>query len=487
MALLQEPVPYLAEGGKSATAPATVWEHLLAALRFTESHLGSHGLPLILQSDWNDCVGRFARQGRGQTVFAAQQYIYAMRLMRELAERAARPRCRLMDRPGHHPPVRRLLNPPPGTANGGGAGYDDDGAPLGSTSSPFGKLWLNPQSWAVLSQTGSIQQQRTGMDAVAAKLDTGIGLQILTPGFKTYPDDPDPFSGYAPGCGENAAIFCHANSWGHHRRIPPGQRHPRLEILPPAHPAPGTSEGRAPALSCRALRLRQQHHRPPENVRFGFANVGQLTGTAAWMEVAVTQYLLGICPQLTGLRVDPCIPADWRHFEVHRRYRGRQLHIRVDNPHGVQQGVRSIRVDGTEISVSRGPVIPAKLLETGTDHEVIVVMANKGVRFTYLEHGSPPLRPLVFARLRDHDIAMPQQTAELSPGPQPLHGLDLLSIMGQAAAVPLAAAGHDRVLPQLPYPRESSPFPRPARHQLSPPAHPQPRFRSLHRSSIAKR
>lgn len=44
-----------------------------------------------------------------------------------------------------------------------------------------------------------------------------------------------------------------------------------------------------------------------------------LTGTAAWMWYAITQFILGIKPSYEGLEINPCIPAGWKGFNVKRR------------------------------------------------------------------------------------------------------------------------------------------------------------------------
>jgi len=87
----------------------------------------------------------------------------------------------------------------------------------------------------------------------------------------------------------------------------------------------------------------------PENDRFGWANVEQITGTAPWMDVASTQYLLGVRATLAGLRIDPCIPAAWEIFTVQRRYRGCDLRITVLNPEHISKGVASTTLDGESI------------------------------------------------------------------------------------------------------------------------------------------
>lgn len=45
--------------------------------------------------------------------------------------------------------------------------------------------------------------------------------------------------------------------------------------------------------------------------------------------MAITQYILGIRPELTGLRVEPIIPKDWEGFQVVRDFRGVRYDISV--------------------------------------------------------------------------------------------------------------------------------------------------------------
>ena len=71
-----------------------------------------------------------------------------------------------------------------------------------------------------------------------------------------------------------------------------------------------------------------------------------LTGTAAWMWYAITQFILGIKPSYEGLEINPCIPSDWKGFNVKRKFRGAEYHITVKNPDGVCKGIQSITVDG---------------------------------------------------------------------------------------------------------------------------------------------
>jgi cellobiose phosphorylase len=94
----------------------------------------------------------------------------------------------------------------------------------------------------------------------------------------------------------------------------------------------------------------------------GEAKNSWLTGTAAWSLVAITQWILGIRPSPAGLVIDPCIPRQWRGYQVTRRFRGRIYRIEVRNPAGVCRGVRSLLVNGRRIE---GNTVPLTLGGTG--------------------------------------------------------------------------------------------------------------------------
>jgi cellobiose phosphorylase len=87
----------------------------------------------------------------------------------------------------------------------------------------------------------------------------------------------------------------------------------------------------------------------------GEAKNSWLTGTGAWSFVTASQYILGVQPDFTGLRIDPCIPKKWKGFTVQRKFRGVTYTITVNNPRGKSKGVKSLVIDGQRIA---GNVIP---------------------------------------------------------------------------------------------------------------------------------
>ncbi|HLP24209.1 MAG TPA: N,N'-diacetylchitobiose phosphorylase, partial [Acidobacteriota bacterium] len=107
------------------------------------------------------------------------------------------------------------------------------------------------------------------------------------------------------------------------------------------------------------------------NRNAGKSRVPWLSGTASWSHHTALQWILGVRPELDGLRVDPCIPKVWPGFTVERVFRGTTYKIDVKNPAGVSKGVKSLVVDGKEVA---GNLIPL----AGGDRKVVKVQVTLG-------------------------------------------------------------------------------------------------------------
>ncbi len=345
--ILDKKVCYLADDHISDGEEATVWEHLLAAIDYTQNNLGSHGLPLTYKGDWNDIIHKFSEAGKGESVFAAQQYAKILELTIEMAKYIgdSENESKLTD---YLSQQQENINKYCWNGKWWYRCFDDDGNPIGSEADRFGKIWLNSQTWSVIGNSGTAEMQRAAMDAVKERLDTGVGLMKLAPGFETYPEITDPFSGYNPGTGENGAVFCHAHTWAVVAEA----------ILGNGENAWKYYNDLVPHNCIEKLGVERYQSEPyswcsnivgyPNNKQ-GWGNVSHISGTVAWMNVAATQYLLGVRPVLKGIEFDPCIPKSWDGFKVERDYRGTRLYVTVENPQHISKGVKYIEVDGQKI------------------------------------------------------------------------------------------------------------------------------------------
>lgn len=65
--------------------------------------------------------------------------------------------------------------------------------------------------------------------------------------------------------------------------------------------------------------------------------------------------LLGLRPAEGGIRIEPCLPADWPGYGATLRWGPGELRIRVENPDRLGHGPSSVEVDGEPWEE---PVIP---------------------------------------------------------------------------------------------------------------------------------
>lgn len=322
VAYLDTQAPYF-DGGSG-----TIWEHIKQSIRFTTQNMGAHGFPLMLSSDWNDMLYKVCRKGKGESIWTGMQFAVALRMMQELAERKGEPEfaaeckalyarqqalCRTLAWDGAW--FRRCIT--------------DEGRFIGSKSEPQAKIWLNTQSWAVLSGLGTQEQQIQAMDSVKKYLDTDLGIKKIHPAMTTdYPTKEENLTCYNKGCGENGSVFCHANTWAIIAECmlkrPENAWKYYHQLLPMiAQKTAGAERYKAEPY------VYSSNIFGPESDKFGLANVSWLTGTAAWMYLAATQYILGIRPTWDGLEIDPCLPEHLLPAKVTRVFRGCRYEITI--------------------------------------------------------------------------------------------------------------------------------------------------------------
>ena len=75
--------------------------------------------------------------------------------------------------------------------------------------------------------------------------------------------------------------------------------------------------------------------------------------------VGCVEGILGLRPDLNGIRLAPSVPKDWESFVIDKNFRGKHLHITVNNPDHKESGFSALSVNGT---VLEDNYIPEELL-----------------------------------------------------------------------------------------------------------------------------
>ncbi len=362
---LNETVPYYDSG------EATVLEHLEQGIKFTMSNLGRHGIPLMLGSDWNDSISHIKRTGPVESVFVFFQLAHAAKELMELYKYLGKD-----EKYSWAESIYEYCKSKLDVVWDGEwflRAFDGYGDKIGSKENEYGKIFLNTQSWAILSGLASKEQAVKSMDTVRKYMVSDFGVELLYPPAPGFDPEKKCFIAFSAGVRENGAIFCHSNPWAmiaecllgrvenafdYYFRLLPSRRNDKAEICKVE-----------PYVYCSNILGRA-------NNRHGEGANSWLTGTAAWTFIAASQYLFGIRPDYDGVYIEPNMTESWDSVYIERVLRGIKLKVRVKRenvPAGSfasKSRLKRLRLNGREIE---GTKIPYNMLDNLQEADIEVI------------------------------------------------------------------------------------------------------------------
>ena len=203
------PIPRRADG--IAFAPrrsrdsASLYRHCMRAIDLTLGRFGAHGLPLMLNGDWNDGLNLVGRRGRGESTWLGFfLYDILTRFSRiidlmdghaakdQYAERAERLKESLnkLLRDGRYPRA---------TTDDGGLMFFSDALSA---------------AWPVISGVADFKQGALNLDLMLKDLEEDHLVRLLYPPFAEGAGiNPGKLADYPPGVRENGAQYSHGASW----------------------------------------------------------------------------------------------------------------------------------------------------------------------------------------------------------------------------------------------------------------------------------
>ncbi len=349
-------LPYADEGED------TVLGHLRRALEFNLERTGNHDLPCGLSADWNDCL----RLGYyGESLFVTFQLRLGLTVYAEVAEKLGKAE-EAEWAIGRRDSIDAYIQ---------AFGWDgkwfiwaiaEDGTVYGTSDYDEGQVYLNTQVWSVISSAATAEQAKRCLQTVNERLATPFGLMLAAPPFVNAPIQVMRAVVFNPGIKENVGIFNHTQGWGVMAECMVGNGNRAYEYYRASMPA--AYNDRAEIRQSEPY-VQGQTTYSTFSPRPGNTRVSWLTGAAAWSYYSATQYILGLRPELDGLRIDPCIPAEWPGFFARRRFRGKMIDIRVKNPDRLCRGVKTVVLNGR---VLRENLLPADQLLENNQVELIL-------------------------------------------------------------------------------------------------------------------
>ncbi len=349
-AFLDEVIVY-ANGGEDS-----VYNHLKRAINFSMERLGANNMPAGLHADWNDCLRLGAK---GESTFVAFQLYYAMSMMRDLAEERNdaeyveyinNVQSKLSESLEKCWDEDRFIR-----------GIREDGIVVGAKHDPEANMWLNPQSWSVISGFASKEQADTAMESVHEILNTKYGVKLLEPPYVNHMFGGAIMHIFNPDTKENGGIFSQSQGWAILAESLLGHGNRAFEYFMESSPASMNNNAEIRVIE---PYVHGQFVESSASPFEGRAHVHWLTGTASTVMVGCVEGICGMRPNADGLIINPSIPSEWDGFKISKNFRGCHLDITVDNSAHVESGVKSLVLNGEQLE---GCLIPAdKLLKENT-------------------------------------------------------------------------------------------------------------------------
>lgn len=336
---------------------------------------GRHGLPLMGGGDWNDGMNRVGEDGLGESVWLGWFLCATMNNFAQVCESTADEAAAWRAR------AQSLSEAIEASAWDGGwyvRAFHDDGSLVGSKVANECTIDSIAQSWAVLSKVGDEARAKVAMRAAQDQLvlDQERLILLLRPPFDITEHDPGYIRAYPPGVRENGGQYTHAAAW-----------------LGLAHAALGDGKHATHIFNLINPILRTQNVEDLERYRaepyvlagdiyscapwVGRGGWSWYTGSAAWVYRLGIEAILGLYKEDGLLCIDPCIPPEWEGFEAWVRVGDAQLHVVVQNPNAVSQGIASITLNGVELDSNRVDINETK---AKAPYEVLVRLGDPKIQ-----------------------------------------------------------------------------------------------------------
>ncbi len=323
----------------------SLFNHSVAAIERVLARFSERGLPLIGAGDWNDGLSAVGLDMKGESIWLAEFFYLILRKFSSVCERAGEQK--LAEKYSFKADeLEKAFNKYAWDGEWFFRATKDNGEKIGSKENEEGKIFLNAQTWSVLSEITDEQKQNKAMEAVTKHLLKKNGTLLLYPAY-TKPDKMIGYlSRYAPGRRENGGVYTHAATWAiwaysklkmselayeAYKRLSPVYNglNPDEYVAEP-FVTPGNIDG-------------------PDSPNYGMGGWTWYTGSASWLQKIIVDWTLGVRAAPEGLIIDPCIPNEWDEFSIRRTFRGTVYNIKVFNEDHAATGVKYILVDGEKI------------------------------------------------------------------------------------------------------------------------------------------
>ena len=322
--LLEELVPY----ATSKNGKESVFSHVGKAMKWLANNVDNRGLCYIEQGDWCDPMNMVGYKGIGVSGWLTLAAAFAFRTWSVI--------CRIAGygvEAEHFHGLAEVFNKAVNRWLWDGdwyaRGITDDGRIFGVSEDKEGKIFLNPQSFAILSGAADDDKITHIIASVKQNLETPYGYQLVAPAFTKMYEDIGRVTQKFPGSAENGSIYNHAAAFYAYAMYQSGNYEEGFHVIRKMVPGPNTED---------LLQREQLPNFIPNYYRGGYeyyqrtcGRSSQLfnTGTISWLYRSIVEELFGLKGQPEGLEIAPQFPSHWEEATVERTFRGAKFIVKM--------------------------------------------------------------------------------------------------------------------------------------------------------------
>lgn len=325
----------------------TIYEHCIKAIE-KSLNFGEHGLPKIGSGDWNDGMSEVGNKGKGESIWLGfflynilDRFIPIVKQKEEF-ERAEK-----------YEKIKQELKKALNTSGWDGRWYKraftDDGQVLGSMENEECRIDSIAQSWATISNAGDNDKKYISMESLENHLvdkENGI-IKLLDPPFEKGKLEPGYIKAYLPGVRENGGQYTHASCWVTIAEAMLGFGRKSFELYKMINPV---EHARTKEM---AKKYKVEPYVMPADI-YGAGNLAGrggwtwYTGSSSWYYKAGIEYILGLKIEKEIMKINPCIPKEWRTYSMRYKWKNTVYNILIENPNSKETGVSKIKINEKE-------------------------------------------------------------------------------------------------------------------------------------------
>ncbi len=332
--------------------PCTVSKHIELALDWLLNDTDERGLSLISQGDWCDPMNMVGYKGKGVSAWLSLATAYALKSWCALIEEYldeqlidAEKTKQLSEYRFAATAINQAVNQHLWHKQWFARGITDDNRVFGTNKDDEGKIFLNAQSWAILSGAANHQQQKSMLAAIDERLMTPFGAMMLAPSYTKMVADVGRITQKHPGVSENGSVYNHAAIFYCYALYQTNQADRAFELLEKMLPDINSCEktGQLPVFIPNYYR--GAFYQFPEQA--GRSSQLFNTGTVAWVYRCLVEELCGLKGCRLGLTVAPKLPTKINQLSGTRAFRGAVIEFVIEK--SAQVAVMEMTLDNTPV------------------------------------------------------------------------------------------------------------------------------------------